>query len=268
MTRSIIGLAARLEEWVSSGHSTLSDDLREDLVLAADELQKPLLARGDPLWGWLEANSKQYGFQGGFARGTGGVDAAYIIGRLAAALDAPRPPLSNSQIKHMVDRFLQWRLPDPWHPDGGVSFEPEFNAEYNAQEGRPPSRHEPIGTNLFDATQATAMVKAMLDGMVVDRQEVPYVIQRVVNALADKAETVKPRRYRHLRRGSEYVLVGIARFQSAKWMTKAEMTPQGMARYPADNQEVVVYQSVEDGSLGARPRGEFEDGRFEEIVGS
>lgn len=56
-----------------------------------------------------------------------------------------------------VDRFLGWKLPEDFHPDGGISFEPYFNVEYNAKQGKPPQRHEPIGTNLFTADQAKAM---------------------------------------------------------------------------------------------------------------
>lgn len=31
--------------------------------------------------------------------------------------------MTNEQIKYMVDRFLQWKLPENWKPDGGISFE-------------------------------------------------------------------------------------------------------------------------------------------------
>jgi hypothetical protein len=31
--------------------------------------------------------------------------------------------------------------------------------------GKPPMRHEPVGTNLFDAIQAEAMVRHMLEGL-------------------------------------------------------------------------------------------------------
>jgi hypothetical protein len=60
-------------------------------------------------------------------------------------------------IKHMVDRFLAWKLPQSFNPDGGVSFTKVAN------EGTPYARkYEPIGTNLFDAVQAEAMVRHML----------------------------------------------------------------------------------------------------------
>ena len=65
--------------------------------------------------------------------------------------------MTDDQIKHMVNRFLAWRLPDPWHPDAGISFKPTFN-EGSAY----PMKHEPVGTNLFDAQQAEAMVRHMV----------------------------------------------------------------------------------------------------------
>ncbi|WP_292636770.1 hypothetical protein [Mesorhizobium sp.] len=69
--------------------------------------------------------------------------------------------LSEAQIKYMVDRFLQWRLPENFSPDAGISFKKTFNE--SSQFG--PMEHNPIGTNLFDATQAEAMVRNMLEGM-------------------------------------------------------------------------------------------------------
>lgn len=67
--------------------------------------------------------------------------------------------MTEDQIKHMVNRFLMWRLPKPWHPDNGISYQrPNF--------AHPPSEHDwPTGTNLFDANQAEAMVRHMIEGM-------------------------------------------------------------------------------------------------------
>lgn len=60
-------------------------------------------------------------------------------------------------VKHMVDRFLRWKLPEDFRPDGGIDFKPNYN------EHTPfPARHEPSGTNLLNATQAEAMVRFML----------------------------------------------------------------------------------------------------------
>lgn len=68
--------------------------------------------------------------------------------------------MTEDQIKHMTQRFLCWKLPTDFCPDGGISFKADFN------ENTPwPSRHEPTGTNLFDYSQAKAMVLAMIEDM-------------------------------------------------------------------------------------------------------
>lgn len=64
--------------------------------------------------------------------------------------------------EEMVSRFLSWKLPEDFHPDAGISFSPHFNVEYNAKLGLPPQRHDPVGTNLFTATQARAMLEHVL----------------------------------------------------------------------------------------------------------
>lgn len=69
--------------------------------------------------------------------------------------------MTDEQIKYMVERFLNWRLPENFAPDGGVTFTKIYNE--NSPFG--PARHEPKGTNLLDYTQAKAMVLHMLDGM-------------------------------------------------------------------------------------------------------
>lgn len=68
--------------------------------------------------------------------------------------------MSPEQIKHMTERFLRWRLPNDFSPDGGISFKPAFN-EHTAY----PMMHEPVGTNLLSASQAEAMVRHMLEGL-------------------------------------------------------------------------------------------------------
>ena len=68
--------------------------------------------------------------------------------------------MSDDQIKYMVNRFLMWRLPENINPDAGISFKRDYN-ENTAW----PAKHEPVGTNLFDAEQAEQMVRYMVDGM-------------------------------------------------------------------------------------------------------
>lgn len=68
--------------------------------------------------------------------------------------------MNREQIKHMVDRFLCWKLPETFNPDGGVKFEKIANKGTSYEH-----RFEPSGTNLLDAQQATAMVQHMVEGV-------------------------------------------------------------------------------------------------------
>lgn len=68
--------------------------------------------------------------------------------------------MTDDQIKHMVDRFLGWKLPEHFNPDGGISFKPFGNMGTEHQ-----YKNEPSGTNLFDAMQARAMVRHMIEGL-------------------------------------------------------------------------------------------------------
>lgn len=65
--------------------------------------------------------------------------------------------MTEDQIKQMVERFLAWKLPSDFNPDGGITFDPTASA------GTPHEyRREPVGTNLLTAMQAEAMVRHML----------------------------------------------------------------------------------------------------------
>ena len=68
--------------------------------------------------------------------------------------------LTDGQIKAMTERFLGWKLPENFNPDGGIKFEPVGNEGTEFE-----YRNEPTGTNLFDYTQAEAMVRHMVDGL-------------------------------------------------------------------------------------------------------
>lgn len=69
--------------------------------------------------------------------------------------------MKAEQIKHMVDRFLGWRLPEDFHPDCGIEFDADAAKKMNPVN----RRYEPTGTNLFSADQADAMVRHMIDGV-------------------------------------------------------------------------------------------------------
>ena len=70
--------------------------------------------------------------------------------------------MNEKDIDKMVDRFLTWKLPEHVIHDAGITFEPEYNVEHMAKQGKLPCRHEPTGTNLFDADQARAMIKHII----------------------------------------------------------------------------------------------------------
>ncbi|MFP5078295.1 hypothetical protein ACLE20_13385 [Rhizobium sp. YIM 134829] len=66
--------------------------------------------------------------------------------------------MTEEQIKRMVNRFLGWRLPTSFAPDGGISFRRTFN-EHTSH----PMEAKPTGTNLFTASEAEAMIRYMLE---------------------------------------------------------------------------------------------------------
>ncbi len=65
--------------------------------------------------------------------------------------------MDEDQIKHMVNRFLSWKLPEDFSPDGGISFEKIAGAS-----GPHPFKREPVGTNLLTYDQADTMVRHMI----------------------------------------------------------------------------------------------------------
>lgn len=65
--------------------------------------------------------------------------------------------VADEQIKRMTQRFLGWKLPENFCPDAGISFTPDYN-----QNTPYPAKHQPVGTNLFTADQAEAMIRHML----------------------------------------------------------------------------------------------------------
>jgi len=85
------------------------------------------------------------------------VDAA--MDRVAAWTRTTSLAAQDGLVKHMANRFLGWKLPENFSPDAGISFKPTFNDHLD-----PPMRNNPIGTNLFNATQAEEMVRYMLEG--------------------------------------------------------------------------------------------------------
>jgi hypothetical protein len=76
--------------------------------------------------------------------------------------------MEKIKIDKMVDRFLSWKLPNDFHPDGGVSFARTYNGYKDGKFTKnitltPKNPFWPVGTNLFTADQAKAMIEHMLD---------------------------------------------------------------------------------------------------------
>lgn len=76
--------------------------------------------------------------------------------RKLAQKPEPQPgttQLTHAQLKHMAERFLRWKLPENFKPDGGIHFEAIANKGTQFE-----YRHVPSGTNLLDYTQALEML--------------------------------------------------------------------------------------------------------------
>ena len=93
--------------------------------------------------------------------------------------------MTDEQIKHMVDRFLGWKLPENFDPDNGISFERFGNKGTPHQYDRAPS-----GTNLLDAEQATEMVRYMVAGWRPQPADVEW-ITKLVEAFEWEADGIE-----------------------------------------------------------------------------
>lgn len=85
--------------------------------------------------------------------------------------------MTEDQIKYLVDRFLCWRLPKNFNPDAGISYTAPSYAE----------TCPPTGTNLLDATQADAMVRHMIEGMMLVSKEELELLRQWYDAVSDTA---------------------------------------------------------------------------------
>lgn len=80
-------------------------------------------------------------------------------------------PTQAAALASLVNRFLSWKLPDNFNPDGGITFTPVRNAG-TAHE----FTYTPVGTNLFDATQARQMIEHLLAD---DQAVIDYIVPDV-----------------------------------------------------------------------------------------
>lgn len=70
--------------------------------------------------------------------------------------------------------------------------------------------------------------------------------------------------YIHVKRKTEYTLVGIGKMQAADWEDVSGAFDESgyIGGVSLDMREVVIYRAVSDGQLWVRPLEEFADGRF------
>lgn len=77
----------------------------------------------------------------------------------------------NAIRKAMIEQFLQWKLPQGFSPDNGITFAPGHKA--------PSSPHWPVGTNLLTAEQTGEMVDFMLAGVATQFGDKLFVLPAV-----------------------------------------------------------------------------------------
>jgi hypothetical protein len=87
--------------------------------------------------------------------------------------------INSAVVERMVNRFLAWKLPADFDPDGGISFKQVFGQTW------------PIGTNLFTAAQAKEMVRHMLDGIAVPTNS--EAVSELVRADLERIVQMRPK---------------------------------------------------------------------------
>lgn len=124
-----------------------------------NETYRTYSVRFHPVTGGSEENKRFYASTpGGSIELNGLTEAVGLMFELSKEyyLDFNQAVPADDRVKRMVERFLSWRLPANFNPDAGISYtRPNYHPDVDAT---------PTGTNLFDYTQAEAMVRHMVEG--------------------------------------------------------------------------------------------------------
>jgi len=91
-----------------------------------------------------------------------------------ASQDSVVVPVESAEevINTAVGRFLCWRLPEHFTPDGGISFAKTYNTYIDGKLVKDAPRKPqdwPVGTNLLDADQARQMFEHCLEGVTMSK---------------------------------------------------------------------------------------------------
>lgn len=81
-------------------------------------------------------------------------------------------------IDAMVNKFLGWKLPKDFQPNQGISFQRHPPNDYEGDPWWPP-----VGTNLFTADQARAMITYMLEDVVPPLAESKTTYDSIMNQI-------------------------------------------------------------------------------------
>lgn len=104
-------------------------------------------------------------------------------------------------------------------------------------------------------------IEGMSEEIVMAQSYIAYDVATAIRALppAEPVNQWQPT-HRHVKRGTEYQLIGIGKMQAEGWATYSD----GVGYSPVDMREVAIYRG-DDGQLWVRPVAEINDGRFAPI---
>lgn len=176
-----------------------------------------------------------------------------------ANIYCPNPDCGHGQVHVWAENVSNW--PDPWLI--AIAAWNRRSVTSQASEGA----DEPI---VWITPEALADIKAnhpatagAIGEFRTDGHHDDFTVPLYASP-SKRVERLEPATHRHVKRGTEYVLLGYGKMQAENWH---DMSANPHDFQSVDMREVAIYRSVDDGSLWVRPREEFEDGRFQALQG-